>query len=673
MTALLCPRCGATLHNSPGELTCPGCGTHFPVIDGIPRLLEQDFYWGEIEQDDARRLVSQAKANGWREAVAERFTEKDLAWVSILDPQRASWIPLLGLPREAVVLDIGSGYGALTHALATQFDQVHSIEAIPERVEFTHVRLAQEGLKNVRLVQGSALSLPYPPGSFDAIIVNGVLEWIGDWDMDGTPREAQMRFLQRVHSLLKPAGQLLVGIENRLGYVTFAGALDHSGLPFTNLLPRPLASVALRTMAKRHHRMVAPSRSYRTYTYSEPGYRRLFTEAGFAHIDGYWAEPGYNNPYRLTSLHSSAVSAALEESQVQGPNRGDVSVKGRLKRGLARMGMFKHVVPDFVFILAKQGERDDWKAQLPKALRTDPEVRLTTYSFAPKTTIRVCSGDAPGVVIKSSTPTAQSERLIAEEYGVLETLALLPAEQRAGWPFLVPTPMGQRHAARQLVTCESHALGDPAATLFYNLDADERLEFLRTQLPVFAESASIISRIESLSTHTAASWLTHVEPMVNAELGARARAIGERYVQWYAHGDFTVENIIVDPADTRPTIIDWEYVRSGVPPMYDFFTLLLSVIAAIPVTDEQATEHGGALNAQFHACFFAQNPWSALVASVAARECRHLGIARKDMWNLFIDSLLFRIGYLLERGSNIATSRITFIHLALGWKETFQL
>jgi len=217
LVSLTCPRCSARLETEDDQLRCTNCEAVYRVMDGIPRLLEHDFYWGEIQQKDARRLVDEARSLGWKTAVANRSKESDASWVSIRDWQRASWIPLLGLPKEAVVLDVGSGYGAITHALAAHFDEVHSIEAIPERVEFTHARLTEEGFENVCLVQGSALQLPYPPESFDAIIVNGVLEWIGDWDLDGSPRSAQLRFLRQLHSLLKPNGRLLVGIENRLG------------------------------------------------------------------------------------------------------------------------------------------------------------------------------------------------------------------------------------------------------------------------------------------------------------------------------------------------------------------------------------------------------------------------------------------------------------------------
>jgi ubiquinone/menaquinone biosynthesis C-methylase UbiE len=128
------------------------------------------------------------------------------------------------LNEDATALDIGSGYGAITHALARAAKEVYSVEAIPERVEFTSIRLQQVGLTNVRLIQGSATELPLRENVFDFVVVNGVLEWVGEWDLGAPPKEVQLRFLRKVHRMLKPGGVLLLGIENRIGYGNFGAA-----------------------------------------------------------------------------------------------------------------------------------------------------------------------------------------------------------------------------------------------------------------------------------------------------------------------------------------------------------------------------------------------------------------------------------------------------------------
>ncbi len=674
--ALCCPRCGAELSEGEDALSCSSCGATYPIVNGIPRLVESDFYWGEMEQAQAREFIDVAKESGWKEAVAQRYSPSEDGWISLLDWQRASWIPLLELPKESVVLDIGSGYGAITHALATHFDEVHSIDAIAERVEFTRVRLDQSGCDNVRLIVGSALKLPYPPNSFDAIIVNGVLEWIGDWDLEGAPREAQLRFLRKIFTLLKPGGRLLVGIENRLSYASFRGGIDHSGLPDTNLLPRPLASAALKLFAKQHHRMVAPSRSYRTYTYTARGYRKLFGECGFRKLDSYWAEPGYNQPYRLTPLDDASVASSLTELQT-GARPGQLTSMGKLKRAFARAGFFKHFVHDYVFIIRKDGGREttSWKSLLPAPLRNAQRFLLTTYNFAKKTTIRASANSGDGVVVKCSTPTEDSRARVAAEYAELESIDAIVQDNPGLLPFRVSKPLGSGTFGRQLITAETCACGEQMQLIFSAMSNEERLAFLRAHLPKLMETACSIAKLAPYrARHIAAgSWLRAAETVVDSTLNARARAIGEIYREWMGHGDFTLENCILDSATGDITVIDWEFVRDGVPPLYDLFTLFLSILNCVNPPEEVSAKITERSLAQFYTLFFHRNEFSQLLASATRSACDRLEIDRTRTWRLFEDSILFRVGYLIERKSNVAANRIRFITAMQEWKTDFQL
>jgi len=61
------------------------------------------------------------------------------------------------------------------------------VEAVTERIDFTRERLRQERVNNVRLMQASAADLPLADNSFDLVVVNGVLEWVGEWDLTVDP------------------------------------------------------------------------------------------------------------------------------------------------------------------------------------------------------------------------------------------------------------------------------------------------------------------------------------------------------------------------------------------------------------------------------------------------------------------------------------------------------
>jgi hypothetical protein len=144
-----------------------------------------------------------------------------------------------------------------------------------------------------------------------------VLEWIGD-DFDSAaltgsrpakvlkmlasffgsrnPRRTQLRFLRELRRVLKPGGQLFVAIENRWGYEYFTGRPDHhSGLLYGSLLPRFLANA---------YSIAWRRQPYRTYTYSRPGARRLFAQAGFAHQQFLGLTPGYSRLSEIVPVDS---------------------------------------------------------------------------------------------------------------------------------------------------------------------------------------------------------------------------------------------------------------------------------------------------------------------------------------------------------------------------------
>jgi len=350
-----CPKCGSGLSSSPDHLICSSCQRSWDVVDTIPRFFAPHYYWGELPQHEATSLLHEARALGWVPAVKQHFRDNPALVYSILQWQsRASWLPLLGLNENAIALDVGSGYGAITHALANSCQEVYSVEAIPERIEFTRIRLEQEKLSNVRMLQANATELPIGEHAFDLIVVNGILEWLGEWDTSKRPEEVQLHFLQKLHRALKPGGSLLIGIENRIGYNNFRGGLDHSGLPYTSLMPRWLASYRLRHSKRPHHRsQLNPKRQYRTYTYSEWGYRRLLGRIGFENPSFYAAEPGYNIPTSLVPVESHVLSAQILRSMSE-PALGSHRRWPRLlKFYMSRMGLLRLFIPEFVIIATK--------------------------------------------------------------------------------------------------------------------------------------------------------------------------------------------------------------------------------------------------------------------------------------------------------------------------------
>jgi len=316
LARLACPLCADELQSSRGEIRCRSCQAKWPVRRAVPRFAETDFYWGEVPAETMAEVNRLAGETSWLEA-CRRLIQPTQPWVYryIVDESRAHWQFLLPLSSESDVLDIGAGWGTLSFALAPVVRSVTSLELVEPRVEFLRLRREQTGLRNVHVVQAQAANLPCAEAAFDTVIVNGVLEWLGLSDTDRDPHTAQRRFLERVCRCLRPGGTLYLAIENRFGFQYLRGAPDHSGLRFTSLLPRSLASLACSMFGKRRNDQPGgPLRAYRTYTYSYWGYKRLLRSAGFGRQQFWVLLPSYQCPdFGATLDGGNALRYVLRE------------------------------------------------------------------------------------------------------------------------------------------------------------------------------------------------------------------------------------------------------------------------------------------------------------------------------------------------------------------------
>lgn len=79
------------------------------------------------------------------------------------------------------VLDIGSGSGRLAFAAAERAGEVYASEPVDSLREYLRDKIKRENIRNVRVVDGMASSLPYPDDTFDIVMSGHV---VGD-DYEG--------------------------------------------------------------------------------------------------------------------------------------------------------------------------------------------------------------------------------------------------------------------------------------------------------------------------------------------------------------------------------------------------------------------------------------------------------------------------------------------------------
>jgi SAM-dependent methyltransferase len=122
------------------------------------------------------------------------------------------------------ILEIGAGCGAITRYLGESGANILALEGSPRRAAIARSRTRD--LENV-IVLAEKFDQFECEHRFDLITLIGVLEYANLFTSGENPA---CIMLQRVRSLLKPNGKLIVAIENQLGLKYFAGAPeDHLG------------------------------------------------------------------------------------------------------------------------------------------------------------------------------------------------------------------------------------------------------------------------------------------------------------------------------------------------------------------------------------------------------------------------------------------------------------
>jgi SAM-dependent methyltransferase len=259
----------------------------------------------------------------------------------IINLDRANWFLGVPVPRDAVVLDIGAGTGALAHSLALYYSHVIAVEPVLEHITFMRHRFLQEKIDNVTLVRSQADMIPLPSQSVDLAIVNGVLEWIPSSIAGKNPRDLQLAALQTIHEILRPGGFVCIGIKNRWCIDFWLGANDpNADIPYVTLLPRFLAD------RYSQRKLGTP---YRNYLYSIHGYRRLLQDAGFSQPRFFCAIPSYNDPAFIIPFDDTVLSYYHKHF---GTSYGH-AIRRALVRSFRFIGLDKYTTNSFFIIAGK--------------------------------------------------------------------------------------------------------------------------------------------------------------------------------------------------------------------------------------------------------------------------------------------------------------------------------
>ena len=104
-----------------------------------------------------------------------------------------------------IVVDVGSGFGGFLVELSNQVafkNPLIGIELVDGLVEFTKNRLRKEGIKNIRIIKGSALELNKLIDKATIINVGWIIKHIDDDEL--------ITFLKAAFDVLEPGGKFFV-------------------------------------------------------------------------------------------------------------------------------------------------------------------------------------------------------------------------------------------------------------------------------------------------------------------------------------------------------------------------------------------------------------------------------------------------------------------------------
>ncbi len=308
-----------------------------------------DMNFGSVPENEIRELNRLIETERWKVAL-DRDTLPTISekkdWFT--KKRKGFFYLSLDLHKKDIALDIGAGSGVISEVISDRFKQVIACDFNFELCRFMRRRFEQDGIRNIRVIQGSANKLPFAEESFDLVIVNGLLEWIPSTKTDSAPKKAQIDFLQSVFHKLRRNGKVVIAIENRFYYRhIFGQKKPHNDIKFTTVLPRFLSNLICR---------VSRNDIYRNYIYSYWGYKRLLKKVGFDNIEILLALPSYYTPNYVVPLENEIFFYYYSKFYKNQPSYMRTSyMKKMVYSILCRIGVMKYFEHSFYVV----GEKRD--------------------------------------------------------------------------------------------------------------------------------------------------------------------------------------------------------------------------------------------------------------------------------------------------------------------------
>ncbi|WP_308722767.1 methyltransferase [Paenibacillus polysaccharolyticus] len=189
---------------------------------------EDNYSDGEIEEE----IVQYIRKTGGKASLLEDILAQDTRWpiiyhLSHIRKNIVNWYPF---KKDAKILEVGAGMGAITGTLCERASHVTAIELSKRRA--TAIALRTQDKNNLNIIVGNLNDINIEE-KYDYVTLIGVLEYAASFTEGEDPYSD---FLKKISGFLAEDGKILISIENRMGIKYWSGAReDHTGIEYDGI------------------------------------------------------------------------------------------------------------------------------------------------------------------------------------------------------------------------------------------------------------------------------------------------------------------------------------------------------------------------------------------------------------------------------------------------------
>lgn len=300
--------------------------------------LNLDFYSGEDKYSDGDiedKMLELAMNND--ESTFNAIIGEDYDWSVMyhFSHIRQNIVSIVDIDKSMSVLEIGSGCGAITGALADKAGKLTCVDLSQKRSLINAYRNRERD--NIEIIVGNFQDIESSLDKYDCITLIGVFEYADAYINSENP---YVEFLNIVKKHLNDNGKLIIAIENKLGLKYFAGCKeDHFGTYFEGIEGYSNTS-GVKTFAKRE-------------------LAEILRDAGFDKHKFYYPYPDYKMAQKIFSDEFLPFVGELN-SNAQNFDRERMLLfdESKVFNSLIKEGLFSEYSNSFL-VIAKTTEIDE--------------------------------------------------------------------------------------------------------------------------------------------------------------------------------------------------------------------------------------------------------------------------------------------------------------------------